>query len=77
MRAAFNSWLVVLGIVILAILVVALERQIRRSTTHSSTSHRQARVAANDALRRRLASRFVMQVGEQTGTRKDSGVNGD
>jgi hypothetical protein len=77
MRAAFNSWLVALGIVILAILVVALERQIRRSTTHSSTSRRQARVAANDSLRRRLAGRFVMQVGEQAGTRKNSGVNGD
>lgn len=65
MRTAFNPWIAVLGIVILAVLVVALERHMRRSMTHSSIWHRHARVAANDALRSRLASRFVMQVGEQ------------
>ncbi len=65
MREAFNSWLAVLGIVVLAILIVALERQVRRSTNHASMSHRQARLAANDALRKRLASKFVVQVGEQ------------
>jgi hypothetical protein len=64
MRTAFNSWLVVLGIVILAILVVSLERHLRRSTAHSSMSGRHARVTANDALRRRLAGKFDAQVVE-------------
>jgi uncharacterized membrane protein len=65
MREAFNSWLAVLGIVILAVLIVALERQVRRATNHSSMSHRQARLAANDALRKRLASKFVVHVAER------------
>jgi uncharacterized membrane protein len=65
MRAASNTWIVILGIVILVALVVALERHMRRSTTRSSTLGRQTRVSANDALRRRLASRVVTQVGKQ------------
>jgi ABC-type protease/lipase transport system fused ATPase/permease subunit len=64
MRAASNTWIVILGIVILVALVVALERHIRRSTTRSSTLSRQARVSANEALRRRLESKVVTQVGK-------------
>jgi hypothetical protein len=78
MRTVFNSWIAVLGIVILAVLVVALERHVRRSTNHFSVWHRQARVTANDALRRTLSSRFVVQVGEQKqGLEKIQGMNGD
>jgi hypothetical protein len=65
MREVFNSWLAVLGIVVLAVLIVALERQVRRSWAHFSMSRRQARVVANEALRRRLASKFVVPVGER------------
>jgi hypothetical protein len=65
MRDVFNSWLAVLGIVVLAVLIVAVERQVRRSSAHSSMPHRQARVAANEALRRRLASKFVVPVVER------------
>lgn len=72
MRDVFNSWLAVLGIVTLAILIVAIERQVRRSTNHNPMSHRQARLAANGSLRNRLASKFVMPAG----TRKNAGANG-
>lgn len=65
MRAASNTSIVILGIVILVALVVALERHMRRSTTRSSTLGSKKRVVANDALRRRLASRVVTQVGKQ------------
>ena len=64
MRAASNTLVVILGIVILVALVVALERHIRRSTTRSSTLSRQARVSANEALRRRHEIKVVTQVGK-------------
>jgi hypothetical protein len=62
MRAVSNTWMVILGIVILIALIVALERHIRRSTTRSSMLSRQKRVAANDALRRRLGNKDIARV---------------
>jgi hypothetical protein len=63
MRAVPNTWMVILGIVILIAWIVALERHIRRSTTRMLS--RQTRVAANDALRRRLGNKDVARVGKQ------------
>jgi hypothetical protein len=63
MRAVSNTWMVILGIVILIAWIVALERHIRRSTTRMLS--RQTRVAANNALRRRLGNKDVARVGKR------------
>jgi hypothetical protein len=65
MHAASNILIVIPGIVSVVALVVALERHLRRLRTRSSTLGRRTRVAANDALRTRLASKVVRQVGKQ------------
>jgi uncharacterized membrane protein len=57
MRVVSSTLIVILGAVILVSLVVFLELHIRRSTIHSLARLRQTRLAANDALRRRLASK--------------------
>jgi sensor domain CHASE-containing protein len=66
MRAVSNTFIAILGIVILVALVVYLELHIRRSTIHSLARLRQTRLAANDALRRRLASKLVTGVEKRT-----------
>jgi hypothetical protein len=63
MRAVSNTWMVILGIVILIAWIVALERHTRRSTTRMLS--RQTRVAANNALRRRLGNKDVARVGKR------------
>jgi hypothetical protein len=65
MHAASNTLIVILGMVIAVALVITLERHKRRLRTRSSTLGRRTRVAANDALRSRLASKVVRQVGKQ------------
>jgi hypothetical protein len=62
MRTASNTLIVIIGIVTLVVLIVSLERHIRRSTTLSSMLSRHTRVAVNDALRRRLGSKVVTRL---------------
>lgn len=66
MRTASNTLIVILGIVILVALVVFIELRIRQSTTHSLGHLRQTRLAANDALRKRLKSKVVTGVEKRT-----------
>ncbi len=65
MRAVSSTSVVIVGTVILIALVVVVERHIRRSSTRPSLLSRQTRLGANDALRRRLASKVVTEVGKQ------------
>jgi cell division protein FtsL len=66
MCTASNTLLVILGIVLLVALVVVLEWHTRRSTIRSLARLRRTRVAANDALRRRLESKVVAGVEKRT-----------
>ncbi len=54
MSVSLNSRIVISGIALLAALVAILELHVRRSRIQSLARRRRTRVAANDALRRRL-----------------------
>ena len=55
MSVSLGSLIVILGSALLAALLVAFpELHVRRSRTQSPTRRRRTRVAANEALRRRL-----------------------
>jgi hypothetical protein len=54
MSVSLNSLIVILGIALLAALVAFLELHVRRSRIQSLARGRRTRVAANEALRRRL-----------------------
>jgi hypothetical protein len=66
MHAASNTVTVTLGIVLLVALVVFLGWHIGRSTIGPSACGHGTRLAANDALRRRLQSKFPAGVRKRT-----------
>ena len=71
MNVSLNSLIVILGIALLAALVAFLELHVRRSRIQSLARRRRTRVAANEALRRRLerkASRrsWITETGPRT-----------
>lgn len=66
MRTASNTLIVVLGIALVVALVVFLAWHIRRSAIHSAARGRRTRLAANDALRRRLESKVATGVEKRT-----------
>jgi hypothetical protein len=66
MRAVSSTVIVILVAMTLVALVVFLALHIRRSTIHSLARLRQTRLAANDALRRRLKNKVVTGVEKRT-----------
>jgi len=66
MRTASNTLIVVSGIALVVALVVFLAWHIRRSAIHSAGGGRRTRLAANEALRRRLETKVLTGVGKRT-----------